>query len=71
MSLLDELDGAQLVVIDKDRQLAFAWFGGQGVNVYDEDGRELDYFTVGSSTGKLTPALVRAAIDRMRMTLDE
>jgi hypothetical protein len=67
MSLLDELVGARLVVVDEEQRLAYAWFGGAGVNVYDEDGREVHYFTIGSGrSGRLTPAMVRAAIDRVR-----
>jgi hypothetical protein len=64
MGLLDELEGVQLTVVDTDSRLVYAWFGGAGVNIYDEDGVEVDYFTVGGS-GKFTPAKVRAAIDRM------
>jgi hypothetical protein len=64
MSLLDELEGAQLTVVDAEHRVIYAWFGGAGVNVYDEDGSEVDYFTIGGATA-LTPAKVRAAIDRM------
>ena len=72
MSLLDELAGAQLVIIDELQRLAYAWFGGAGVNVYDDEGREVHYFTVGTKDGqKLSPAMVRAAIDRVRAESDE
>jgi hypothetical protein len=66
MSLIDALDGAQLVVVDQDRRLAYVWFGGSGVNVFDGVGDEVHYFTIGGTASKLTPALVRAAIDRVR-----
>lgn len=70
MSLLDELDGAQLTVVDTENRVIYAWFGGAGVNIYDESGVEVDYFTIENS-GKLTPALVRAAIDRVMSYRDE
>jgi hypothetical protein len=67
MSLLDELDGVELLVVDQEQRLAYAWFGGAGVNVYDESGREVHYFTVGTPDGrKPTPRMVRAAIERVR-----
>lgn len=64
MSLLDQIDGASLVVIDPDQRLAYAWFGGTGVNVYDEEGNEVHYFTIGG-TSKVTAATVRAAVRRV------
>jgi hypothetical protein len=67
VALLDALAGAELIVVDEDTRLVYAWFGGAGVNVYDEDGRELHYFTVGTGNGrKPTLAMVRAAIERVR-----
>lgn len=66
MSLLDNLDGAQLVVVDDAHRLAYVWFGGAGVNVYDDDGHEVHYFTIGGTASRLTPSLVRAAIERVR-----
>jgi len=63
MSLLDELSGVQVAIVDDDERLIYAWFGGMGVNIYDEDGREVHYFTIGSSS-KPTPAQVRSAIAR-------
>ena len=68
MSLINAIDGAQLTIADEDMQLVFAWFGGAGVNVYDEDGREVHYFSIGSS-GRITPAIVRAAIARVRSSM--
>jgi hypothetical protein len=61
MSLIDRLDGARLVVVDEDFRVAYAWFGGAGVNVYDEDGKEIYYFTVGAD-GPLTPEIVQRSI---------
>jgi hypothetical protein len=66
MSLLDQLDGAELVVLDEERRLLYAWFGGTGVNVYDEEGNEVHYFTIGTSAPRVSPALARAAIARVR-----
>ena len=64
MSLLDQIDGAMLAIVDGERRLVFAWYGGAGVNVYDEDGNEVDYFTI-SSSSKLSADRVRAAIERV------
>ncbi len=36
-------------------------FGGSGVNIYDEEGTEVNYFTIGGPT-KLTERIVRRAI---------
>jgi hypothetical protein len=66
MRLIDQLDGAELVVLDEDRRLLYAWFGGAGVNVYDEDGNEVHYFTIGTSAPRVSPAVARAAIARVR-----
>jgi len=46
MSLLRSLEGAELVVVDD--ALIYVWFGGSGVNVYNEDGDEVDYFSISS-----------------------
>jgi hypothetical protein len=64
MSLLRSLEGAELIVVDED--VVYAWFGGSGVNVYNEDGEEVDYFTISSRSGRPTPNAVRAAIERVR-----
>jgi hypothetical protein len=64
MSLLDQISGATMVVVDEERRLAYVWHGGHGVNVIDESGEEIDYFTIGGAS-RPTPAKVRAAIDQM------
>ena len=70
MSLLDEIDGALLTVVDREARLVYAWFGGAGVNIYNEDGVEVDYFTIGGP-GKLTPARVRSVIERVMASPDD
>jgi hypothetical protein len=64
VALIDEIDGALLAIVDGNQRLVYAWFGGSGVNVYDEDGREVHYFTVGG-VSRVTAANVRSAIKRM------
>ncbi len=64
MSLLDSLDGALVTVVDPSQRVVYAWFGGAGVNIYDEDGHEVHYFTMGGSS-RVTAASARAAIARM------
>jgi alkanesulfonate monooxygenase SsuD/methylene tetrahydromethanopterin reductase-like flavin-dependent oxidoreductase (luciferase family) len=59
----DELDGARLAVVDPAAHVVYVWFGGQGVNVYDEHGREVDYFSLGGAS-RPSVAQVRAAIAR-------
>jgi hypothetical protein len=67
VSLLDALAGALLIIVDDDQRLLYAWFGGAGVNVYDEDGEEIHYFTVSTPDGRPpTPSMVRSAIARVR-----
>jgi hypothetical protein len=64
VALIDQIDGALLAIVDGNQRLVYAWFGGAGVNVYDEDGREVHYFTVGG-VSRVTAANVRSAIKRM------
>jgi hypothetical protein len=64
MSLLDELEDARVTVVEPSERVIYAWFGGGGVNVYSEDGAELDYFTIGTRAQKLTHNIVRKAIER-------
>lgn len=64
MSLLDAIDGASLTIVDADQRLVYAWFGGAGVNIYDDEGHEQHYFTIGG-VSKVTAATARAAILRM------
>jgi hypothetical protein len=71
MSLLDSIVGAELVVVDEDHRLVYAWFGGRGVNVYDEDGNDVDAFTMGGTVTNIEPWLVRAAINRVRASKSE
>jgi hypothetical protein len=66
VSLLDQLVDARLIVVDEEHRLVYAWFGGAGVNVYDEHGNEVHYFTVGGTSSRLTPSTVRSAIERVR-----
>ena len=66
MSLLDELVDAKVIVVDEEHRLVYAWFGGAGVNVYDENGNEVHYFTIGGTATRLTPSTVRSAIERVR-----
>ena len=70
-TLLDSISGAQLTVVDADRRVVYAWFGSTGVNVYDEDGSEVGYFTIGGAAGKPTPARARWAITRMMAEASE
>jgi len=72
MALLDSIVDAQLTVVDEEHRVVFSWFGGSGVNIYDEDGREVDYFSISTGrNGKLTPKAVRAAIDRVRRAAND
>jgi hypothetical protein len=62
VSLLDVIAGSEVAVVDVENRLLYAWFGhGAGVNIYDEDGNEVDYFTVGGDA-KPTERNVRRAI---------
>jgi hypothetical protein len=47
VSLLDRLEDVRIVVVDRGRRILFAWFGGHGVHIFDQHGREVDLFTVG------------------------
>ena len=61
MSLLEEIDEAELVIVEPEYRLVFVWHGGHGVNIHREDGVEVDYFTMGGSK-KPTRAQVAKAI---------
>ncbi|HEY2733096.1 MAG TPA: hypothetical protein VGI70_03885 [Polyangiales bacterium] len=70
MSLLRELDDAELVVADEDLGLLFVWYGDAGFQVLDENGNVLDAFS--SSTAfsrKLTVREARAVIEAHREDL--
>lgn len=72
MSLLEELDGAELVVADEDLGLLYVWYGSAGFQVLSENGKVLDAFS--SSTAfsrKLTVREARAVIDAYRRDADE
>jgi hypothetical protein len=72
MSLLRELDDAELVVADEDLGLLFVWYGDAGFQVLDERGNVLDAFS--SSTAfsrKLTVREARAVIEAHRDELRE
>lgn len=72
MSLLSELDDAELVVADEDVGLLYVWYGDAGFQVLDEDGRVLDAFS--SSTAfsrKLTVREARAVINAYRRDAEE
>lgn len=70
MSLLDQVDAAELVVADQEYRVAFVWYGGQTVHVFNEEGEELHAFTMG---GARTPSkrAVHAAIRRQIEELQE
>jgi hypothetical protein len=70
VSLLRELDDAELVVADEDLGLLFVWYGDAGFQVLDENGNVLDAFS--SSTAfsrKLTVREARAVIEAHREDL--
>ena len=49
MSLLSDLDDAELVVADEDLGVMFVWFGGPGVRIFNERGDIIDYFSISSA----------------------
>ena len=63
MSLLSELDGAELVVADEDLGLMFVWYGGAGIQILNERGDVVDYLSIGGAFArKLTIPEVRKVI---------
>ena len=72
MSLLEELDGAELVVADEDLGVLYVWYGDAGFQVIDESGKVLDAFS--SSTAfsrKLTVREARAVIEAHRRDVED
>jgi hypothetical protein len=72
MSLLGELDDAELVIADEDLGVLYVWYGDAGFQVLDENGKVLDAFS--SSTAfsrKLTVREARAVINAYRRDADE
>lgn len=47
MTLGERLDGVRILMRDVRNELNFAWFGGHGVHVYDDDGHEVDFWNTG------------------------
>lgn len=52
MSLLAELDGAELVVADEDLGLMFVWYGDAGVQIIDERGNVIDRFAIDAALSR-------------------
>lgn len=50
-SLAEELHGAKVVHYDPETGLVYAWFGGTYVNIYDDDGYEVDVFSSNKFNG--------------------
>jgi hypothetical protein len=72
VSLLDQLNDAELVVSDEDLGLFFVWYGDAGFQVIDENGKVVDAFS--SSTAfsrKLTVREARAVIEAHRQDIRE
>ena len=67
MSLLSELDRAELVVADEDMGLMFVWYGDAGVQVLNERGEVIDRFSIDAALSrKLTVREVRKYIAAYR-----
>ena len=65
--LAASLDRARYVEYDPDG-LVLAWFGGHGVHIYDLDGSEVDYLSVGDfSQNNATHDEITTAIALYRM----
>lgn len=47
MKALAAIDQSLWVEVDEEMGLVFSWQGGHGVHVYNEDGKEIDYWSVG------------------------
>ena len=70
MSLLSELDDAELVVADEDLGLLFVWYGSAGVQILDERGRVVDRFSIDEALSrKLTAHEVKKIILAYRQEL--
>jgi hypothetical protein len=70
MSLLSQLDGAQLVIADDELRLLFVWFGGAYIQVLDESGETRDTFSISKGFERpLTLLEVRAVIEAHRAEL--
>ena len=46
-SLMESLSGAEYVEHAPEQGLAYVWFGGSMINIYTEDGQEVDVWTMG------------------------
>jgi hypothetical protein len=72
VSLLQALDGAELVVADEQLGLLFVWYGGAQVHLVDEGGNVRDTFSISKGFERaLTPREIRAAIEAHRHELHE
>ena len=66
MSLLEELDEAELVITDVDLGLIYVWYGDAGFQVLDEQGTVIDRFSSSVRSRKLTVREARYAIEAYR-----
>ena len=62
MTLREQVDGARLVMAYNDAGLTLAWHGGTGIRVYNDDGEEVDYFSVDCGKTNAEPEDVRTAM---------
>ena len=70
MSLLSELDDAELVIADEDLGLLFVWYGSAGVQILDGRGNVVDRFSIDEALSrKLTAAEVKKIILAYRQEL--
>ena len=69
--LIDELNGAKIIMTDTRHNLVLAWFGGHGVHAYDQSGREVAFWNVGDfAKNNASPATVRGSMRRRIKTGD-
>lgn len=71
MSILDEIDEAELVMVEPEYRLVFVWHGGHGVNIYREDGVAVDYFTMGGSKKPNRAQVAKAIREHITDILNE
>jgi hypothetical protein len=70
--LAKELNDAELVVVDKDLGLVWAWYGSADVEVLNDGGDVVDHFSISDAfTRKLTVPEVRHAIAAYRSEMFE
>ena len=64
-TLRETIAGARIIMVDSERELTLAWFGGHGIHAYSDSGEEVSFWNTGDfSINDASEAAVRESMER-------